>query len=183
MKPSYPHISRSGSTVTIEARSMAEADAAAEAELGPGFTVASVRRLRRGGVGGFFALELVELVATVGGPESDRQAEMASAEDLLRSLQRNDGDFATRLLDRVGEWDPDSVTLQQLFATGRAPGGPDERNWGEVSDWALRAQPESPPPARRGHADAAPRLADVADAPTYHHDPHSITNELPVVAD
>lgn len=137
MKNSYPHITRSGSTVTIEARTMAEADAAAEAALGPGFSVVSVRRLRRGGVGGFFALELVELVASAG-PREEKPAEMASAEELLQILQRNDGDFATRLLDRMGDVDED-LTIAQLFSTARAAGVPDSVAWEELIEPALRA--------------------------------------------
>lgn len=146
MKQSYPQITRNGSTVVIEARTMAEADAAAEDALGPGFTVTSVRRLRKGGLGGFFALELVELVATTDAPSlSDRSADMASAEDLIRSLQQHDGNFAARLLDRIGapDVDPDEVTIQQLFGTARAAGVPTDRLW---EDLAIVA-PAGPAPA------------------------------------
>ena len=164
MKNTYPHITRSGSTVTIEARTVAEADAAAEAALGPGFSVQSVRRLRRGGVGGFFALELVELVATSGGRD-EAGPEMASAEELLQRLQRNDGNFATRLLDRIGDVDED-VTIAQLFSTARAAGVPDSMAWEELIEPALRATP--------GY-DAVPDTPGVEDRVTTRRD------ELPVV--
>lgn len=161
MKNSYPHITRSGSTVTIEARTMAEADAAAEAALGPGFSVVSVRRLRRGGVGGFFALELVELVAS-SGPREEKPADMASAEELLQILQRNDGDFATRLLDRMGDVDED-LTIAQLFSTARAAGVPDSVAWEELIEPALRAGGGYDPEHREtepAHAATPTRWAD-----------------------
>ena len=180
MKHSYPHVNRSGPTVTIEARTMAEADAAAEAELGPGFTVTSVRRLRRGGVGGFFALELVELVASTPGAASDRRdAEMASAEDLLRGLQRNEGDFATRLIDRMGEVDPDTMTLQQLFTTARAAGVPDEHTWDEVAEMGRRPSEPVLVPRR----DPGTSMTAAPEAGRRHAQDPLTTNELPVVTD
>jgi hypothetical protein len=79
----------------IEARTMAEADLAAEEACGPGWRTVYVQRVTKGGVAGFFATEVIELVAS---PAARSLTAPAHAEDLLSALGRDGGDFADRLL-------------------------------------------------------------------------------------
>ena len=175
MKTTYPHISSDGGTVTIEARTMAEADAAAHEALGPGWSTKSVRRLRKGGVGGFFAIEVVELIAEPAGRSGNGNGvsdEMASAEDLLRELTHNGGAFATRLIDRLAEPLDDEMTIARLLATTDAPSRSDELAR-VMSQLGLDRVASDEPAAS---------LAALPDAPTFSdHSGTSRTAELPVL--
>lgn len=55
------------SPVTIEADTVEEALARVTSELGPDATIVSAERVRRGGIAGFFAREVIELIAEPGG--------------------------------------------------------------------------------------------------------------------
>jgi hypothetical protein len=90
--------------VTVIARSNVEAyDVAADA-LGPDCTITNVEKIHQGGLGGFFATELVRVNAKRSGQkQSSRDAEtvFASADELMTSLRSKAPNFADRLLD---EW-------------------------------------------------------------------------------
>lgn len=105
-----PLIETHGDEVVVVARSAEEAQQAAMDVLGPLCTVTAVDRVRSGGVGGFFATEMVRLTArhravetapTFTGSDSEMEAVLASAEDLVASLNRRTAGFAERLLDEI----------------------------------------------------------------------------------
>lgn len=178
MTKATPTIEIYGDTVVVVARSAEEAQRTAMDTLGATCTVTAVERVRSGGVGGFFATELVRLTAQragtggrlapmaptttattatppaqaqaqaqagsalFSGTDSEMEAVLASAEDLVASLNRRTSGFAERLLDEIG-------------ATAAA-GGP--------SDIALSAQPPAAEPAPV--SEPAPVLAETpAPAP------------------
>jgi hypothetical protein len=129
MTKATPTIEIYGDTVVVVARSAEEAQRTAMDTLGATCTVTAVERVRSGGVGGFFATELVRLTATrtapgarptpptpaptttaataatsplFSGSDSEMEAVLASAEDLVASLNRRTSGFAERLLDEIG---------------------------------------------------------------------------------
>ncbi len=60
-----------GATVTIEAATVEEALARLAEQVGPGAKILQANRVRRGGVAGFFAREVIELVAETTPPVTD----------------------------------------------------------------------------------------------------------------
>jgi hypothetical protein len=125
MTKATPTIEIYGDTVVVVARNAEEAQRAAMDTLGASCTVTAVERVRSGGVGGFFATELVRLTASragtaprtgasgtaaattahsplFDGSDSEMEAVLASAEDLVASLNRRTSGFAERLLDEIG---------------------------------------------------------------------------------
>ncbi|MCE9620961.1 MAG: hypothetical protein K8R99_01300 [Actinomycetia bacterium] len=128
-KNSYPIVERHADGVTVIARSNVEAYEVASEALGQDCSITSVDKVQQGGVGGFFATELVKVTAqpargpktnrdlpnrdvpnrdlpsrdvpTRTAPNRDSEAAFASAEDLLSSLRTKVPNFADRLLD---EW-------------------------------------------------------------------------------
>jgi hypothetical protein len=100
MAKNFPTVERSGNTVTVVAPTAAEAMAIAGDAAGPGFRTTSIDKVRRGGMGGFFATEVVRLVAEAQPtPGAPRPLELASADDLLASLCGTEGPFAGRLAE------------------------------------------------------------------------------------
>jgi hypothetical protein len=107
-KQGYPTVERHASGVTVIARSNVEAQDAASDALGTDCTITSVEKIREGGIGGFFATELVKVTAKpsrLKDLDEEFDAVFASAEDLVTSLRSKAPDFADRLLD---EWRQDS---------------------------------------------------------------------------
>ena len=107
-KQGYPTVERHASGVTVIARSNVEAHEAASVALGTDCTITSVEKIREGGIGGFFATELVKMTAKpsrLKDLDEEFDAVFASAEDLVTSLRSKAPDFADRLLD---EWRQDS---------------------------------------------------------------------------
>jgi hypothetical protein len=95
MKATYPRVTRDGQLAMIEARTMEEADLAAEQACGPGWRTVYVQRVNKGGFAGFFSTEVVELVAS---PAARVMTAPAYAEDLLSALGPDGGDFADRMM-------------------------------------------------------------------------------------
>ncbi len=95
MKATYPRVTRDGQLAMIEARTMEEADLAAEQACGPGWRTVYVQRVTKGGFAGFFATEVIELVAS---PAAKATTAPAYAEDLLSALGPDGGDFADRMM-------------------------------------------------------------------------------------
>lgn len=95
----YPIIERHADGVTVTARNSVEAQQAANDTLGTDCTIVKVEKVQEGGIGGFFATELVRVTAK---PLqlSEMDAVLTSAEDLVSSLRTNAPDFADRLLDQ-----------------------------------------------------------------------------------
>ncbi|MEZ5218338.1 MAG: hypothetical protein R2715_17570 [Ilumatobacteraceae bacterium] len=137
MSKSYPVIEHSGDRIVVLARSAEEAHGAAVEELGATCTVVSVERVRSGGLGGFFATELVRLVATskhvataasigLAAPEQ-RPADFASAEALLSALPSS-GQFGSRLRAELADLTARGVqSAEDVFAeTGLRPATPIE---------------------------------------------------------
>jgi hypothetical protein len=99
-KQQYPIIERHSEGVTVTARSSVEAQQAANDALGTDCTITSVEKVQEGGIGGFFATELVRMTAK---PSKLQEMDLVltSAEDLVSSLRARAPHFADRLLD---EW-------------------------------------------------------------------------------
>jgi hypothetical protein len=90
--------------VVVIARNTVEAQQAAGDAMGGECTIISVERVREGGIGGFFATELVRVVAKPSSfHRSDRElsAAMTSAEELVSSLRTGSPQFADRLMDEL----------------------------------------------------------------------------------
>jgi hypothetical protein len=104
MSKHYPIIERHGDSVVVVARSTVDAQNAASEAIGGDCTITNVERVRDGGIGGFFATELVRVTAR---PSQFRQADreigaaLSSAEDLVASLRARSPQFAERLLDEL----------------------------------------------------------------------------------
>jgi hypothetical protein len=112
----YPIIERHGDVVTVTARSTVEAQQVASDALGTDCTLTSVEKVHEGGIGGFFATELVRVTARPSRGEPRTEARVArrleemdavltSAEDLMSSLRAKAPEFADRLLE---EWARDA---------------------------------------------------------------------------
>jgi hypothetical protein len=107
-----PVVEHAGNTVTVIAPTAEEAMALA-GDAGPGFRTTSIGKVRRGGLAGFFATEMVRVVAVAPedrtGPARPAAAgrqvapvgppslQLATADDLIASLCGSDGPFAGRL--------------------------------------------------------------------------------------
>ncbi len=104
MAKTYPVIERTGERITVLARSAEEAHAAASDALDGSCRIVSVEKVRSGGVGGFFATELVRLVASSNRAAPDdapaRTTTFASAEELLQALPQS-AEFAARLKEEI----------------------------------------------------------------------------------
>ncbi len=98
-RTNYPIIERHADGVTVTARNSVEAQQAANDTLGTDCTIVSVEKVQEGGIGGFFATELVRVTAK---PLklSEMDAVLTSAEDLVSSLRTRAPEFADRLLDQ-----------------------------------------------------------------------------------
>jgi hypothetical protein len=114
-KKTYPTIERQGSGVVVTAHSTVQAQQAAAEALGADCTITHVERVQEGGLGGFFATELVRVTAQPVAtsptahhrPEHDEMdAVLASADDLVSSLRARVPHFADRLLS---EWSQESA--------------------------------------------------------------------------
>ena len=83
-------------TQRFEGPSLESALSAAVSVLGPNLKVADARRVRRGGVGGFFSREQFEVIATPATPSTDgsEAAVQASVDDALLALVENVEDQA-----------------------------------------------------------------------------------------
>lgn len=109
-KRQFPLIERHGDTVVVTARSTTEAQQAASDALGGDCTVTDVEKVHEGGVGGFFATELVRLTAKpsrLRRMDEELNAVFASAEDLVTSLRSRAPHFADRLIE---EWRQEETT-------------------------------------------------------------------------
>ena len=174
MAKTYPVIERSGERITVLARSAEEAHAAATDELGVTCSIVSVEKVRSGGVGGFFATELVRLVASSArGPVADeptaRTATFASAEELLQALPQT-AEFAARLKDEIA-----LLTAKGLAAADtQIPTAAEraERAPTHTRRAAAAPPPQPAPAAATARAEPAPtntgatgRREDVGDLP------------------
>ena len=89
-KQQYPIIERHSDGVIVTARSSVEAQQAASDALGTDCTITSVEKVHEGGIGGFFATELVRVTAKPSrfrSVDSELRAGLSSAEDLLTSMR------------------------------------------------------------------------------------------------
>jgi hypothetical protein len=100
-----PVVEHAGNTVTVIAPTAEEAMALV-GDAGPGFRTTSIGKVRRGGLAGFFATEMVRIVAEAAEGDGGRQIaplgaaaplQLATADDLIASLCGSDGPFAGRL--------------------------------------------------------------------------------------
>ncbi len=100
----YPIIERLADEVIVTARSTVEAQQAAGDAMGGDCTIVTVERVREGGIGGFFATELVRVTARPSRFQRvDREldAAMTSAEELVSSLRDAAPQFADRLMTEL----------------------------------------------------------------------------------
>jgi len=112
-KKTYPTIERHGAAVIVTAHSTVQAQQAAAEALGADCTITHVERVQEGGLGGFFATELVRVTAhPILAPVAQRteheemDAVLASADDLVSSLRARVPQFADRLL---AEWSQEAA--------------------------------------------------------------------------
>ncbi|MCU1367849.1 MAG: hypothetical protein JWN39_3488, partial [Ilumatobacteraceae bacterium] len=102
----YPIVERLADEVIVTARSTVEAQQAAGEAMGGDCTIVSVERVHEGGIGGFFATELVRVTAR---PSRFRRADleldaaMTSAEELVSSLRVSSPQFADRLMSELSQ--------------------------------------------------------------------------------
>lgn len=127
-KRMYPQVERQGDAVVVTAHTTVEAQQAATDALGCECTVTAVERVHQGGIGGFFATELVRVTAVPSShtvtratmaaahsaapvapaPSSgartaeEMDAVLASADDLVASLRAKVPHFADKLFE---EWE------------------------------------------------------------------------------
>ncbi|MCW2752132.1 MAG: hypothetical protein JWR83_3242, partial [Aeromicrobium sp.] len=103
-RTSYPIVERLADQVIVTARSTVEAQQAAGEAMGGDCTIISVERVHEGGIGGFFATELVRVTARPSRfHRADREldAAMTSAEELVSSLRVSSPLFADRLMSEL----------------------------------------------------------------------------------
>ncbi|MCU1393242.1 MAG: hypothetical protein JWM34_1670 [Ilumatobacteraceae bacterium] len=103
-KVSYPLVERLADEVIVTARNTVEAQQAAGEAMGGDCTIVSVERVHEGGIGGFFATELVRVTARPSRfSRIDREldAAMTSAEELVSSLRVAAPEFADRLMTEL----------------------------------------------------------------------------------
>ena len=108
-KQQYPIIERHSEGVTVTARNSVEAQQAANDALGTDCTITSVEKVHEGGIGGFFATELVRMTAKPSKLQ-EMDAVLTSAEDLVSSLRARAPHFADRLLE---EWCQEQKVVEQ----------------------------------------------------------------------
>ena len=158
----------------FEAPTAEEALEAVTAEVGPGAQILSAERSRTGGIGGFFAREIVQLrvrrpelaatPATPAPPASASSAQPQGLDALMAGLLADEEDdersFAEVLRARLGveEQVPAAATLlaQPAVGSGPAPGP---------------AQPAPEPPAQRAPAQPAPARPTPAQPDPYGPEP------------
>jgi hypothetical protein len=151
-----PVVEHTGNTVTVIAPTAEEAMALVS-DAGPGFRTTSIGKVRRGGLAGFFATEMVRVVAEGAEDRTGRSPaagkgrpiapvgapslQLATADDLIASLCASDGPFAGRLaagLQRSLHEPPaaapaDPVTLSPTSTSASTPaniGAPTPANIG-----------------------------------------------------
>jgi len=103
-KVTYPIVERLADEVIVTARSTVEAQQAAGEAMGGDCTIVSVERVHEGGIGGFFATELMRVTATPSrfrSVESELSAGLSSAEDLLTSMRKQSPQFVDRLITEL----------------------------------------------------------------------------------
>ncbi len=161
-RTNYPIIERHADGVTVTARNSVEAQQAANDTLGTDCTIVKVEKVQEGGIGGFFATELVRVTAK---PLklSEMDAVLTSAEDLVSSLRSKAPEFADRLLD---QWRQETKTAVEPAVEPAA-----ERTLAELlaERAAAPAEPEPIPMPTYAAAPAQPPLslqpAIIAAAP------------------
>jgi hypothetical protein len=164
-KQGYPTVERHANGVTVIARSNVEAQEAASVALGTDCTITSVEKVREGGIGGFFATELVKITAKpsrLKDLDDEFDVVFASAEDLVSSLRSKAPDFADRLLD---EWRQESGLTPERPAAQLPARDPEPTH----------LRPPTPPTAQwtldqRPYQLTPPSLVDVAP-PIHQHAP------------
>ncbi|HEY4332415.1 MAG TPA: hypothetical protein VGM78_07595, partial [Ilumatobacteraceae bacterium] len=181
MAQQYPMIEQCDGGVIVTARSTVDAQQAAADALGGDCTITKVEKIHHGGIGGFFATELIKVTAMPSGRRSlvaETTVAMSSAEDLVTALRHRSPQFADRLLNELGrgvpaddldrdvdrdvdpEADPAELDVRErvLVYAGSAPGH-------EVAP--VRAPAPAPVPARvRSLSPCGTHFAQQALAPT-----------------
>ncbi|MCU1397084.1 MAG: hypothetical protein JWN62_193 [Acidimicrobiales bacterium] len=161
----YPIVERLADEVIVTARSTVEAQQAAGEAMGGDCTIISVERVHEGGIGGFFATELVRVIAR---PSRFRRADleldaaMTSAEELVSSLRVSSPQFADRLMSELS---------QPREAATFVPFVPEERSPSTFADHLpiLDDKPVFDEPAVVDEVDFFDQFAptEPADAPLY----------------
>lgn len=124
----YPIVERLADEVIVTARSTVEAQQAAGEAMGGDCTIVSVERVHEGGIGGFFATELVRVTARPSRfkrADLELDAAMTSAEELVSSLRISSPLFADRLMSELG---------QPREAATFVPFAPEERSSTAIDD-------------------------------------------------
>ncbi|MGZ7005668.1 MAG: hypothetical protein ACXVLX_08720 [Ilumatobacteraceae bacterium] len=143
-KQQYPIIERHSEGVTVTARNSVEAQQAANDALGTDCTITSVEKVHEGGIGGFFATELVRMTAKPSQLQ-EMDAVLTSAEDLVSSLRARAPHFADRLLE---EWCQEQKVVEPAKVWQAAP-------------QRVPAEPAPRPVAAPAAVDPVPRPAEM----------------------
>lgn len=115
-----------GTTVTIEAATVEEALSRLAQEVGPGAKILHANRVRRGGVAGFFAREVIELVAEVSPPATD--GVQSAFARLLAAADEGDLDP----MSSTGE-EPETVAVLTPPAPALVPASPHGVRWSSAT--------------------------------------------------
>ena len=148
MPESVPDVSRVDGRLMVEARSASDALGAVASELGTNARIVAVDKVLRGGIAGFFAREMIQVIADIGEPDDERPAGGVSA-------PVGADQAAAAVEDRV-------TALRRLTADGGAaapaPSSPALRTQPGVSDFSdlLRqaALQQDPPTEASWHRSA-----------------------------
>lgn len=146
MSPSTPDVRADGDQVVVEAPTAEAALELVAERLGTRAQIASVERVRRGGVGGFFARELVQVTAVADVPAAGGADDTRTAADVV--------------LERIERDDPFSAVLREQLEAGR-----------HTTDSGGVGEPESVAPASAPDVDdEADRDAGVSEPGADTHD-------------
>lgn len=171
----YPIIERLADEVIVTARSTVDAQQAASDAMGGDCTIVSVERIHEGGIGGFFATELVRVTARPSRfHRADREldAAMTSAEELVSSLRRSSPQFADRLMSELLHHQPDPPQVEQRVVPPAEPPVPVALPVALPVAPAVQPPVVQPPVVTAPATPPSPRPDVVADrAPAAHADP------------
>ena len=116
MAQQYPIIEERAGGVVVLARTTVDAQQAAADALGGDCTITAVEKVHQGGIGGFFATELIQVTAVPskrGSTDRELTAAMTSAEDLVSALRQRSPQFADRLMNELGR-SPSSAPIPTI---------------------------------------------------------------------
>lgn len=170
MAQRYPIIEESAGGVVVLARTTVDAQQAAAEALGEDCTITAVEKVQRGGIGGFFATELIQVTAAPSrrnGVDRSDHVSLTTAEDLVSALRQRSPQFADRLLDELGRSSaaavPSTIDDERAAFVDRFAMAMPSRTTSPAAAYAAASAPLSPCGAHAAlHASGSPTVVPPA---------------------